>query len=88
VSISVSVYGIGIEESTLLSGAYPNPVKDYFYLNSTETLEVKLVDYVGRTYLEAQASQRVDLSQIPNGKYILMVSSASRTDRVPLVIAH
>ena len=88
VSISVSVHGIGIQERSLLSGAYPNPVTDYFYLNSAESLEVKLFDYLGRTYLSTQATQRVDLSQIPNGKYILTVSSSTQTDRIPLVISH
>jgi len=78
--------------------AYPNPVNDQLTisLSSTEprTAEVKLVDLTGKTMLnmsvnldKGQNVQQLNVSQIPNGTYLLMVDN-SKENMSRIVVMH
>jgi hypothetical protein len=95
-----SLYKIAPEQEATSNEikAYPNPVNDQLTisLSSTEskTAEVKLVDLTGKTMLnmsvnleKGQNVQQLNVSQLPNGTYLLMVDN-SKENMSRIVVMH
>ena len=58
---------------------YPNPVTDYLHIEVDEKINsVKLLDFLGKEILKVQ-SNRIDLSNISKGMYIVKVKTLSNT---------
>ncbi len=56
---------------------YPNPAKNKIYFNPDDTGVVRLVNHYGRIVLEAKNVNQLDVSNLPNGIYELVVSTGS-----------
>ena len=74
---------LGVDEHGGSVGIYPNPVKDKLLLESVETLEnVEVYNILGALVYtqKAQANRmEVDLSALPQGTYLIRVTTTSAT---------
>lgn len=52
---------------------YPNPVNDFIYLNTDHLNRVEVVDLTGKEYQTSLNKNRVNVSTLPKGVYLLMV---------------
>jgi hypothetical protein len=70
----------GIESQDLMVSVYPNPARDYLYIDSPDFLaHVELMDCLGRTIgaFSNVRQQQLSLVETPPGIYFLRVSSDS-----------
>ncbi len=68
--------------------AYPNPMGDYIYVNSKyidKSSTISIMDMSGKVLISKPFSDKVDVSSLKNGLYILKVKSQSKTNYVKLV---
>ena len=77
--------------SGLRINVYPSPVSDFLFVeySAPATLEIKLYDLQGRLHLTTHNSQRIDVSALPEGTYLLTLRNEETgeqvTDRVVVV---
>ena len=81
-----------IEESPLKVKVYPNPVSDYLSIDLPENISnADLVIHsvagaiVGKYSLTGKASSKVDLRDLPQGVFVLTISSKGMTKKYKLV---
>ena len=76
--------GVEDEESDKNIKIYPNPVHDILTIEATEILDnqtVSILDMLGKTVLSQKLSlgkNNINMSDFPNGTYILKVGNATR----------
>lgn len=66
---------------------YPNPVKDAFsvVLKKGEIVEITVIDGIGRKILSRKGEERIDVSSLKSGLYLLFVTTESGTLRTRFV---
>lgn len=74
-SVSVTVYGIGIDEHELSVAVYPNPATDILNVQGAGYLNYEITDYVGRTLLAGTViDHKVSVTALRPGQYILKLT--------------
>jgi N-acetylneuraminic acid mutarotase len=78
---------VGMEELELEIVVYPNPTSDFIKINSTsnQKLDIVLCNIYGQTILNTQNST-IDVSEIPKGSYVLIVSSGESISKQKIII--
>jgi hypothetical protein len=74
----------------MLEGIYPNPAKDWIYLNHEEITGISITDMVGRTWnvpVESQHEKKVvDVRLLPTGLYLINFSLDNSSIRKKILI--
>ena len=58
---------------------YPNPSSDYININADSNLEAILYDFLGKELIRENVSDKLDISQLEKGTYILNLSDGINT---------
>jgi hypothetical protein len=56
---------------------YPNPATDFLYIETQLLIEpshITLTDITGRVVFQSAFSNRIDVSQLPDGIYLIIIS--------------
>ncbi|MFT3794522.1 putative Ig domain-containing protein [Flavobacterium sp.] len=80
--------GLGLAEHTAAAFAiFPNPFVDVVYVKSSESqLEYALFAIDGKLIRQAKINEsRIDLGDLPNGMYLLKLSSDNRTETKKII---
>ncbi len=78
--VTLSYVATGLNEHQTPSAllAYPNPCSEFINLDpKLEFNSIKLMDVSGRIILETDGQQHLNVSNIPNGLYLLMVGNTN-----------
>jgi hypothetical protein len=78
----------GIEQEEILVSVYPNPVKDYLYIDSPYPIQqIELSDCLGRSIqtFSNVRQQQVSLVHNPPGIYILRLKSGNRLKTIKII---
>lgn len=82
-NISLTTSSLSTSENLLLKGmqVYPNPTNDYLNIKGAKNVSgIKVLDVSGRVVLSSdKAEQRIDVSQLVRGAYILTVKNTDGT---------
>lgn len=82
-NISVTTATLSTVENALSQNTvsiYPNPVSDYLYIKSKQKIsEMKIFDVSGKTVLSSGQAEKIDVSPLVKGAYILSVKNADGT---------
>ena len=80
---------LDVQEPTtnFIVSLYPNPTSDFIKINSTsnQKLDIVLCNIYGQTILNTQNST-IDVSEIPKGSYVLIVSSGESISKQKIII--
>ena len=72
--------GLGLSEIDLENlNIYPNPVSDFLFIEMNKDFRIKISSLSGQTILEAKSSEKIDLSHISQGIYLLSIETKNRT---------
>ena len=52
---------------------YPNPATSMVSINVDEVLKIEILDMNGRTLISKEHSNKIDISEIPDGVYTIKV---------------
>jgi hypothetical protein len=64
--------GLGVIENVVTVNVYPNPSSDYLNIESkSEFDEMRIYDFTGRLELTTSQIEKIDLSDLSEGNYIL-----------------
>lgn len=69
---------------------YPNPADQYIKVRGLDHLDMWVYDLSGRlaaSYLN-QSADRINVSQLRNGQYLVIVRSEGKEERLPMLILH
>ena len=53
---------------------YPNPTQSKVFIESPQSVQVKVKDLAGKTIFEGQVAKEVDLSKFADGVYLFIIS--------------
>lgn len=77
---------LSVEEAqNLVSGLYPNPTQEFAYINLTESMDavIDLMDLSGKILMSTNSNgnqtNRIDLSSLPSGVYLVKVTADNQT---------
>ena len=77
----------GVEETAESSiQVWPNPTTGVLHLNAEEIEKAELFNVIGQLVLQAKATETLDLSELDNGVYFLMVSDKNGRNCVTKII--
>lgn len=86
-SISVTVYGIGINENELNIAIYPNPATDALHIQGGVDLNYEITDYVGRTLLAGSViDEKVSVNTLSPGQYVLRLTDGQKATMVKFAV--
>lgn len=86
-SISVTVYGIGIDENELSVAVYPNPATDALHIQGGANLNYEITDYVGRTLLAGPViDHNVSITSLRPGQYVLKLTDGQKAAIVKFAV--
>ena len=86
-SISVTVYGIGIDENELSIAVYPNPARDVLHIQGGVDLNYEITDYMGRTLLAGPVlHHKVNISVLRPGQYVLKLTDGRKSAIVKFAV--
>jgi hypothetical protein len=86
-SISVTVYGIGIDENELSVAVYPNPARDFLHIQGGVDLNHEITDYVGRTLLAGPViDHKVSITALRPGQYVLKLTDGQKSAIVKFAV--
>ena len=86
-SISVTVYGIGIDENALNVAVYPNPAIDVLHVQGGVNLNYEITDYVGRTLLTGPViNHKVSITALRPGQYVLKLTDGQKATIVKFAV--
>lgn len=78
-TISVTIYGIGMEESSFVYSIYPNPANNVLYIQTTPFatgVTFNILDLSGREVLKGTLhTNNIDVSSLASGSYLLNIQS-------------
>lgn len=75
-NVSIIKAGINSYTSENIISIYPNPVNDFLILKSTENYNsVRIYDGLGRLVLTTLKKQKLNISQLPKGVYMLQIDN-------------
>lgn len=77
--------GVGESAETAIQ-VWPNPTTGILHLNAEEFEKAELFNVIGQLVLEAKATETLDLSELDNGIYFLMVSDKNGRKSVTKII--
>ena len=66
------------EPSEATLRVYPNPASSFLTV-ATETEEITILDVLGRVALRTKATERIDVSDLPAGVYVVRANGQTRT---------
>lgn len=75
---------LGFEDELELS-VYPNPATDYIFIESNEELSVNLIDLNGKLQRVSMERNRIDLTSIARGIYMLQVRAKGQTKTIRII---
>jgi len=77
VGIRGTFTGIDLNDQAIKLEIYPNPASNYLYVNSSMHNELRfdLYDLAGQLVLSGNANEKINLSEINNGLYLIRVKS-------------
>ncbi|MCX7696205.1 MAG: T9SS type A sorting domain-containing protein [Bacteroidales bacterium] len=78
----------GIDVSTSSFSIFPNPAQDYITINQTSSMsELLIIDMSGKIILRSNItpSQKINISHLPKGLYIMQINSPQGNSRVKLI---
>ena len=82
-AISLSIYGIGIDEPTLIRSFYPNPACNVLNIITTASamdVQFNILDLSGREVLKGHLQTgKIDVSSLANGSYLLNIQSTQNS---------
>jgi hypothetical protein len=78
----VSVATVNIEKLSV----YPNPAKDNLYVNSSKSVDVKIIGLDGRTYISVKNVSSVNVSALANGVYEVVLRDGNKVLRTQKVV--
>ena len=72
---------IGIDELNSELSIYPNPVEDFLHLKNipSSVEKLKIISLNGQTVLTSSITNKIDVSKISNGVYLLVAENAKGT---------
>ncbi|MES2479230.1 MAG: T9SS type A sorting domain-containing protein [Bacteroidota bacterium] len=77
-SAILAIQGLNINESLQNEiSVYPNPSEDYVFVNSSLPLRLTLSNVLGRAVIHQQEQNKIDISSLPTGIYILYIRDQS-----------
>jgi hypothetical protein len=89
-SVQIAGTPLGIHESQIKElKAYPNPAQNVIYMEQAKVGSTyMLIDLAGKIIEEQKtiATNAIDVSQLPNGNYVLLLRSEGYTERKQIVI--
>ncbi len=86
-SISVTVYGIGIDENELRVAVYPNPATDVLHIQGGVDLNYEITDYIGRTLLAGPViDHKVNITALRPGQYVLKLTNGQKSAIVKFAV--
>ena len=86
-SISVIVYGIGIDENEFSVAVYPNPATEVLHVEGAVHLDYEITDYVGRTLLAGPVrDHKVNINALRPGQYILKLTDGPKSAIVKFAV--
>ena len=86
-SISVTVYGIGIDENELNIAVYPNPATDILHVQGGDHLKYEITDYVGRKLLVGPViDDKVNVTALRPGQYVLKLTDGQKSAIVKFAV--
>ncbi|MFH2143137.1 MAG: T9SS type A sorting domain-containing protein [Bacteroidota bacterium] len=66
---------------------YPNPAEDILYFKNAENANVRILDIYGREIMSfVNVNEKVDISGISHGIYIISITQAGKTENTKVVI--
>ena len=70
-----ALISLGVESISFDINSYPNPVKDFFYIDIQNDLvkDVRLVDMVGRSKIVNLKNGYIDMRNLHAGYYLIMI---------------
>ena len=91
----------GLEQMTCVSSveqeaavsllAWPNPANDALQVEAAPGTQLTLIDLLGREVMTVRAQHNrttLDLSQTPEGSYLLRANSASASETRKVIVRH
>jgi hypothetical protein len=81
--------GFGLDEADGIFAYYPNPARDYIYLELHMDARIDLLDLGGKTYLQQpvfQGKQYIHLPALSAGMYMLVIRTGSQNFYQKLII--
>jgi len=80
----------GINEWNMYNGQgfiYPNPFNDQLHIKTRETLNIKLINSIGKVVVEKRITKEesIDVSKLSKGVYYLLINSGSGTKPIKLI---
>ncbi len=66
---------------------YPNPFNDQLHIKTRETLNIKLINSIGKVVVEKRITKEesIDVSKLSKGVYYLLINSGSGTKPIKLI---
>ncbi|MCG8699846.1 MAG: BspA family leucine-rich repeat surface protein, partial [Bacteroidales bacterium] len=61
---------------------YPNPVSDYFTINTNQCLKIKIYDELGQIVRVALTNEQIPMQDLPQGLYFLRIENYHRVFKV------
>ena len=78
------IVSVSMDEAAVVK-IYPNPTSGIIHVEGSPS-EVKILDILGRSVMDGTiANQKIDVSHLPDGFYILAVFSGSKVQSIPVV---
>lgn len=80
-----------VENTTSTVSIYPNPVKDFLYLNSHETIEkIEIYNSAGKLVLQreihSEKNPKIDMRHFASGVYYIMITTRNQTHALSFLI--
>ncbi|MBO9616422.1 MAG: T9SS type A sorting domain-containing protein [Dyadobacter sp.] len=78
------IVSVSMDEAAVVK-IYPNPTSGIIHVEGSRS-EVKILDILGRSVMDGTiTNQKIDVSHLPDGFYILAVFSESKVQSIPVV---
>lgn len=89
VRIQVQVQGVGLDESDASRiQLMPNPAKDILYLSQAPHGRMVVYTFMGQAVKTLEPSTQVQVSDLPNGSYVLTWESPGGAERRVFSVQH
>jgi len=73
--VAYFIEDVGVDEVDMMESilVYPNPATSMVSINVDEVLKIEILDMNGRTLISKEHSNKIDISEIPDGVYTIKV---------------
>jgi hypothetical protein len=70
------------KQNKLLAEVYPNPVKSTLHIQSANDVNVRVIDVLGKSVMQANAAKSLDLSTLTPGNYLLELTDINNKSTI------